>query len=453
MSPSVPAIRESPQSPSALPARTGHKNLALSYGFVGLLLLGMIIRILVVALPGNALRTPWGGGGDTPAYVLLAQNLLAGEGYAYAGQPTAYRAPAYPFLLAGSMQMFGSHAIAAVRWLQFLAGLLTVYLCSGIAGFIFGRSARKPALIVALFFPTLIIMTGEILTEALATLVSVVFLYLLVRFFEEPSWIVLTGLAATVGLATMVRFNMALFGFVVLWAVLFWKMPLPKWPAVALTMILPGLIISPWLVRNYAVFHGAFVLSTEGGPTAAMGILAPQGRARPGDSQRLLSALGWLPPVELETDNPSRLRLGDEADLDRQAWKVTLGLWRKTGWGLVPLTLEKLSYFWLSTDQLLSTDSFRPIVRAARSAGVVFYWALLALGIAGWFKLRALRPELAYIFLFYAILVTILHGPFNMNTRLRTPFIDPWLAVLGGASLLFAAERMGFQFSSGGEEK
>jgi 4-amino-4-deoxy-L-arabinose transferase-like glycosyltransferase len=442
MPPSVPAPRESPQSPSAFPARNGAKSLALSYGFLGLVLLGVIIRILVVALPGNELRSPWGGGGDTPAYVLLAQNLASGRGYAYAGQPTAYRAPAYPILLAASMKIFGSEAIAAVRWLQFLAGLLTAYLCSAVAGMIFGRFARRPALVVALFFPTLIIMTGEILTEALATLVSAIFLYSLVRFFKEPSWAILTGLAVMVGLATLLRFNMALFGFVVLWAVISWKIPMPEWRAVALTIFLPALIISPWLIRNYVVFHGAFVLSTESGPAAAMGVLAPQGRARPGDSERLVAALGWLPPMQLETNDPSRNRIGQESDLNRQAWRVNFGLWRETGWGLVPLTLEKLSYFWLSTDQLLSTNSFRPIVRAARSAGVLFYWLLLALGIVGWFKLRVLRPELAHVFLFYAVLVTILHVPFNMNTRLRMPFIDPWLAVLAGAGLLFATERM-----------
>jgi 4-amino-4-deoxy-L-arabinose transferase-like glycosyltransferase len=449
MPPSAPTIRESPQSPSALPARQSDKNLALAYGFVGLLLLGVLIRILVVALPGSALRTPWGGGGDTPAYVLLAQNLLAGKGYAYAGQPTAYRAPAYPFLLAASMKMFGSHAIAAVRWFQFLAGLLTVYLCSVVAGMIFSSAARKPALIVALFFPTLIIMSGEILTEATATLVCAIFLYLLVRFWEKPSWAPLAGLAATVGLGTLVHFNMALFGFVVLGAVVFRKPSLPRVPAVALTVILPGLIVSPWLIHNYIVFHGALVLSTESGAAAAMGILAPQGRARPGDSERLVNALGWLPPAQIETNDASRLRLGDEAVLNRETWSVVPGLWRKEGWHLVPLTLEKLGYFWLSTDQLLSTDSFRPIVRVARSVGVLFYWLLLALGIAGWFKLRSLRLELARVFLFYAVLVTILHVPFNMNTRLRMPFIDPWLAVLGGGGLLFAAERMGSQFPRG----
>ena len=265
MPPPVPASRESSQSSSELPAQKGAKNRALSYGFAALLLLGVIIRILVVALPGNAPRTPWGGGGDTPAYLLLAQNLISGRGYAYAGDPTAYRAPVYPLLLGGAMKLFGADAIAAVRWFQLAEGLLTVYLCSVVAGMIFGRSARKPALIVALFFPTLIIMTGEILTEATATLVCAIFLYLLVRFWAKPSWALLSGLAATVGVGTLVHFNMALFGFVVLWAVFFWKTPLPKWPAVALTIILPGLVIAPWLIRNYIVFHGALVLSTEGG--------------------------------------------------------------------------------------------------------------------------------------------------------------------------------------------
>jgi len=450
---SIPAIRESTQTTSVTPAGGGAANRALSYGFVALVLLGVIVRILIAALPGDALRTPWGGGGDTPAYVLLAHNLVDGKGYTYAGLPTAYRPPAYPFLLAGAMEVFGAHAIAAVRWLQLLAGLLTVYLCSVVASMIFGKIAGRAALVVALFFPTLILMNGEILTESLATMTCAIFLYLLVRFFIEPSWAILSGLAAMVGLATLVRANMALFGFVVLWAVIFWKIPMPKWKAVALTVFLPGLVISPWLIRNYVAFHGAFVLSTASGPTAAMGVLAPQGRAQPGDSERLIAALAWLPPMQLETNDASRLGLADEETLNQRAWHVTFHLWRQEGWRLVPLNIEKLGYFWLSTDQLLSTDSFRAIVRVARSVGVVCYWALLALGIAGWFKLRDAKPALAYISLYYAVVVTILHLPFNMNTRLRMPFIDPWLAVLAGAGLLFAAERMGFPFTGGGEER
>jgi len=452
--PTTPEIpRYSSSSAVASRSISQGKSVLRTYGFIALVMAGVLVRLLLVVIADNRLNAPWGGVGDAPAYVLLAQNLATGKGYAYAGHPTAYRAPVYPFVLAASMKLFGRHVFEAIRLGQFLMGLLIAYLCASVSGIVFGEKVKKATLIIALFFPTLIVMTGEILTETSATLMSAIFLYLLVRFLEKPNWIVLTGLSAIVGFATLVRFNMALFGFVALGMVLFQQKGLPKWRGAALTILLPALIISPWLIRNYIVFHGALVLSTEGGPTAAMGVLAPQGRALPGDSERLLGALGWLPPAELETNNPSRDRLGDEAGLNGQAWKVTFGLWRETGWRLVPLTLEKLSYFWLSTDQLLWTGSFRPVVRAARSAGVLFYWVLLALGIAGWFKLRALRPELAYILLFYAILVTILHVPFNMNTRLRMPFIDPWLAVLGGAGLLWAAERMEFQFLRGGHGK
>ncbi|MGA9632748.1 MAG: hypothetical protein WBQ63_15080, partial [Candidatus Acidiferrales bacterium] len=76
MSPPAPAFRESSPKPSPQPATTEAGGRLLSYGCIALLVLGVIVRILVVALPGNALRTPWGGGGDTPAYVLLAHNLL-----------------------------------------------------------------------------------------------------------------------------------------------------------------------------------------------------------------------------------------------------------------------------------------------------------------------------------------------------------------------------------------
>lgn len=417
------------------------RSVLLSYGFFALVWAGVIVRLLVAVVPGDRLNAPWGGTGDAPAYVLLAQNLAAGKGYVYAGHPTAFRAPVFPFVLAASMKIFGRHALEAVRLTQFFMGLLIACLCASISGRVFGGSASRATLVIALFFPTLVVMTGEILTEATATVMSVIFLYLLTRFLQKPDWTILTGLSTTVGLATLVHFNMALFGIVVLVVVLFWQKGLPKWRGAALAVLLPGVVVSPWLIRNFMVFHGSLLLSTESGPAAAMGVLAPQGRALPGDSERLYGALGWLPPKELETNNPSRNRLGEESDLNRQAWKVTFGLWRQTGWKLVPLTAEKLSYFWLGADQLFWTSSFRPIVRVARSAGVLLYWLFLVLGVLGWFKLRARNPGLAYPILFYAALVTVLHVPFNMNTRLRMPFIDPLLAVLAAAGWLALRDR------------
>jgi 4-amino-4-deoxy-L-arabinose transferase-like glycosyltransferase len=433
MTSSVPA-RGSPKSIAVAPGRTGRRRSPLmTRAFIGLMIAAILLRLVLVLMADNKLNAPWGGVGDAPAYLLLSQNLAAGKGYAYAGHPTAYRAPLYPLALAAAIVLAGRHAIEAVRLVQFVLGLLVCYLCACLSGKLFGPDAKKTAFIIALFFPTLVVMTGEILTETSATLASAVFLYLLVRFLDAPSWPILAGLSAVVGFATLIHFNMALFGIVILSVVLFKQNRLPRFPAAALTIILPGLIVSPWLIRNFVVFNGALTLSTESGPAVVMGVLTPQGRALPGDSERLRGALGWIPPTDLETNGASRDSLGDEATLNRQAWSVTFHLWRRAGWSLVPLTIKKLFYFWLSTDQLFWTASFRPLVRVARAAGVLLYWVLLAFAIRGWFKLRILKPNFAYIFFFYAVLVTVLHIPFNMNTRLRMPFIDPLLASLAAA--------------------
>ncbi len=432
----------SPNAPSNAPPREKSpgnelpsKNRFVTYGFIGLIVAGVVLRLLVVVLAGNRINAPWGGTGDAPAYVLLAHNIASGNGYAYAGYPTAYRAPAYPLLLAGMIRLFGNHALAAVRGLQFLMGLAIAAICASVAGSVWGKRAVHVTLLVALFCPTLMVMTGEVLTETTATLCSAIFLLLLILFFQRPGWALLIGLSSTVGIATLVHFNMALFGFVVLWAV-FRQTELARWRALVLAISLPAILISPWLIRNFVAFHGALLLSTVSGPTAAMGVLAPQGRALPGDSERLISALGYLPPADIETNDSSRSRLGQESDLNRKAWRTTFVLWQRAGWSLIPLTFSKLSYFWLSTDQLGWTQSFRTVVRVARAAGVVAYWALLAFAVRGWFDMRVQRPELAHMFLFYAILVTLLHVPFNMNTRLRMPFIDPWLTVLAGAAVV-----------------
>jgi hypothetical protein len=156
----------------------------------------------------------------------------------------------------------------------------------------------------------------------------------------------------------------------------------------------------------------------------------------PGDTERLQRHLGWLPPNDIETNDASRYRLPSESVLNRRSWDETFLLWKDAGWRLVPLTLKKFSYFWLSTDQLLSTESFRKNVRIARAGGVVVYWGLLLLACAGWFRLRTRLPAAAHLFLFYCLMVTLLHAPFNMNTRLRVPLIDPLLPVLASGGCL-----------------
>jgi 4-amino-4-deoxy-L-arabinose transferase-like glycosyltransferase len=417
-------------------ALSSEKATLFTHGLLGALVAGIALRLLVVIVGGNGMRTPWGGGGDTSTYLLLAHNLLNGNGYTYAGVPTALRPPAYPILLAAALKIFGSYALGAMRWLQFFVGLAVVFLCAALGARLFGKEGRNAALVAALFSPTLVEMNGEILTESIATLFIVVSLYYLVRYMEERRWTMIAGLGIAIGFGVLVRFNVILVAVFAFALILLEEQGLRRWRGAAILFLLPLLIISPWLARNLNIFHGEVLLSTGGGINAIQGILTPQGRALPGDSDKLRAAVGWVPPTQIETNNASRTELPAEPVLDRECLAAARRAWRQTGWGLVPLALKKLSYFWLSTDQILWTSAFSPLQRSARAMGVIIYLGYLGVALIGWFHLRRTQLLLARVFLWYAAVVTLFHLPFNMLTRYRMPFADPLIAVLAGAGVI-----------------
>jgi dolichyl-phosphate-mannose-protein mannosyltransferase len=397
---------------------------------------GLVMRILIVALPGNELRAPWSGGGDSPVYATLARNVLEGRGYSYAGLPTAFRAPGYPLFLAGMMVLFGAHYVAAVRWLQFGVGLATVWLCARVSARLFGESAWRPALAIALVSPTLVFVTGELLTECIGAFFGALFIFFFVEDFSRPGLSSSAGLGCAVGLGSLFRFNMAGCGLIGLWAALRAQGGAPRWQRTGLLIVCSALPVSPWIVRNLIVFHGQVLYSTQSGASALGGIVAPQGRALAGESERFRRALGWALPEDLETNDGRRTQLPAEPELDRRAWSAARNLWARAGWRSIPLVLAKWARFWLSTEQIFWTGAFTLRQRVYRIAGVLIYWLLLAVAIVGWVRLRVKRPEIALALLLYAALVTVLHSPFMMITRYRVPFMDGMVAMLAGGGWL-----------------
>jgi 4-amino-4-deoxy-L-arabinose transferase-like glycosyltransferase len=438
-----PIRSSSPESDNLLASKRSSRTVG-SYLISALLVTGILIRLLVVIIPGNGIQAPWSGGGDAHAYITLAENIVAGQGYSYHGFPSAFRPPLYPGTLVLFMKLLGGNAFRGVRFLQFFEGLAAVFLCGAAAGRIFGKSARNATIVIALFFPMLVALSGEIQTETLATLFSSAFLYLLIRFMEQQTWAVLVALAAITGAATLCRSNMVLFGFILVGVIFLQKGGLPKIRSAVLATLVAGLVISPWVIRNRIVFHGEVFLSTQSGINAAATMVTPQGRTQLGDIEKLKEVLGWVPPEELETNTYKRLTLPSEPELNRQGWDMARKLWREAGWKLVPLATMKISYFWLGTDQLIVNSSFRVSVRVARQGAVLVYWGFLLLGIVGWFHLRVRKPAVAWLFLFYAMLITVLHLPFAMNTRIGVPFIDPLVAILAGTGVLQVAARLPF---------
>jgi 4-amino-4-deoxy-L-arabinose transferase-like glycosyltransferase len=402
-------------TPQPAPARQPSLLRDAAPEFRALVIAAIVLRLVFVCLPGSQELNFHSGGSDAPCYVLLAQNLLGHLGYAYDGFPSALRPPGYPVLLACAIYVFGSKYIVAVRALQFLLGLITVFTCGATARRLCGVAAGRASLLIGLFLPTLLFTTAQVLTECVAACLTALFLHQLMVQREAADAKSAAALGWTAGLESMFRFNAAALPLFAALAVLRHPRGPALWRRLALALGVPLLIAAPWLFRNEIVFRGAVLFSTQSGPNAVQGVLTSEGRTQPGDSERLRHSLGWE-LHEVETNDTSRADLPSEAVLDRAALRLVPALWASEGWRAAPLLLKKLADFWLSFDQLLDTGSLPARERLLRVAGILCYWMVLTLAVGGWWGLG----------------LTLMHLPLVMNTRLRIPLMEPLLVILSG---------------------
>lgn len=432
-------IEEQPQGtnlgrfvPASAPSALSNVKRVLNALFWVLLVLGIAVRLGVGCFAGNSVRTPWSGGGDMPAYILLATNLASGDGYTYAHMPTAFRNPGYPLFLAGTLKLFGNHFLFAARILQVLAGFAAVFACMKAAQMLFGKAGGRAALIAALLFPSLIYFSGEILSEGLASLFLALFLWFFAAHLEEPNWKNAAGMGLAMGFGFLVRANTAVVGLV--WVLGMWLAG-PKRRAtreLAIVILCVSAVAVPWIVRNWVVF-GRPLISTQSGAAALVSVVNPDARRMPGWGLIVRDAVGYFITGDLETNDPKRLVIGSELDMDRQCWQAAKRLWQqrsteaKRRW-----VLQKWTSFWFATDQLLHPGVVSKVSRVLHALAVFFYWLLLVLAIIGCWSLRKSRPGLLVAFTAYAVVITLLHVPFVMNSRIRTPLLDPIIAVLAG---------------------
>jgi Dolichyl-phosphate-mannose-protein mannosyltransferase len=386
----------------------------------------------VLAAGGKEL-TFLSGGSDAPAYALLASNLLHHRGYTYSGEPTAFRPSGYPILLAAMTLLFGRFNVAATRCVQFFVCLATAWMCGRSAKVLFGAQAEKPTFLLALALPTQLFASAQILTECMATFFVALFFYYFVCQLKFPSSKSEIGMGLATAVGTYLRFNAAALPLIAGLVAIRHKGQ-RRWIALAYTMFLPLVLLSPWLIRNMVVFNRTVLFSTQSGYNALQGILTPAGRTQPGDSTRLRQAVGWV-MSDLETNDKSRLSLPSEAALNKQCIGIASGLWKAEGWHAVPLLSRKVADFWLSTDQILDTKSFPFSIRIVRFLGAITYWIILATALVGWRQLHRKWPLAANALFTYALVYTVLHLPLVMSTRIRFPLMDPLVAILGGGVL------------------
>jgi len=232
--------------------------------------IGLVVRLAVWADTGTlGLKIT-----DEQQYTQIAQNVRAGNGFAWApGQPTSIRPPLYPGLLAATWITLGGTNLQAVRFVQILLSLATAALVYWLGASVWNTNTGALAAAICWLYPSLIFYDSLILTETLFTFLLIAFVASTVRLVQTPRFVFAIACGLSLGLAALTR------------SVL-WPLPLVLCPALLLlldvswmrraslavaVLVAYGLVIAPWAVRNTRLQHVVTVVDTMGGMNLRMG--------------------------------------------------------------------------------------------------------------------------------------------------------------------------------------
>lgn len=208
-------------------------------------------------------------GSDGIEYDHFGLQLSQGNGYVTpAGRPSAFRAPGFPFLLAGIHFLF--HGDYRPVYLSFcLLGALAAAFTYLLAREVLPDSAARLAAVLVAVYPPHVYFSTEFASEVLfVPLLTLALWQVLVHLRTgSPAAIAVAGLAF--GWAVLTRSFALLIPMVAL-AVLFWsrrrRLRSALLPA-ALLLLAVAACLFPWLLRNERVLGAPVLVATNGGST------------------------------------------------------------------------------------------------------------------------------------------------------------------------------------------
>ena len=398
-----------------------------------LLLIAFVLRCAVVVVRRDNLSI------DRDAYLAIAENLAAGNGFcSIVGQPTAFRPPLYPLLLAACLSLGGTIAIAVV---QIGLGTATVGLTWRLA-----RNAdlpRKIAFVAGLFVavdPLLLELTSQPMTETLFAFLATALLCSSTRpaglRIERP---VVSGVL--MGLAALCRPSIWAFGGLCLVFVAtrllrsFLRKEPPtvavNWRGGLMVTIVAAAVVSPWVLRNWNVFGRPILMTTHGGYTLALGnneffdadVVSGQERAWSGAGLRK-----WKQDSERRLAE-ARIERGDELARDGALSRQAVDWIRANPRRFATACWLRVKRFWAVRPQRQDTGH-----EYLSFAIGLWYAAVTLASIGGLVRNRACRAPMT-VGLLLTLSLTTLHTVYWSNMRMRAPVV-PVVSVFAASALL-----------------
>lgn len=324
---------------------------------VAVLVLALTLRILVALTLGEELREV-SGTYDQIAYDLLAQRVVAGDGFSFpiewypfarADAPTSSWSFSYTLYLAGVYTVFGHHPLAA-RLIQVLVSLLGLWLVYRLGKRLFGAPAGIAAAAFGACYAYLILFNASLMTQTFYIICVLASLDLAFRVVEKPTWTRWLFLGIVLGTGVVLRQSLLLF-IPLLFGWIWWKADRTVQASnnsrtllgLALVGAVIALFVLPWTIRNYLVYNDFLLLNSNGGYWFFSANHPDQG-------------INFDPTFKAAI--PESLLTLSEPAIDRALFRAGLGFIIADPVRFLLLTLNRLNdYFWLLPSDDSSTFS------------------------------------------------------------------------------------------------
>lgn len=237
-------------------------------GFI--LCIGLILRVLSLFYFWDMPLTIV----DENHYQAIAEHLINDQQFALeSGEPTSIRPPLYPAFLSGIYLLTGGIHFNAVRIVQIVFSLATIYLI-----YLLGeRLLSEPVGLLAAFifsvYPSFIFFTHLLLTEVLFTFLFILFIFLFLEFLKKKENRIILFAGVILGFGALTRsilYPFLMIGLVYI-AIFCAGSFSKKITWLALFVLGYVLIVGPWAVRNTMLQKSFVAVDTMGGLNMYMG--------------------------------------------------------------------------------------------------------------------------------------------------------------------------------------
>jgi 4-amino-4-deoxy-L-arabinose transferase-like glycosyltransferase len=185
--------------------------------------------------------------------------MIAGNGYTIMGEDLGYYLPGYPVIVAISSLFIGDIEFSALL-ISTIVGSLTIPLTFLMIKTVSNEKVALLSSSLVLINPQHITHTSRAISEATATLLAVISIYVLILAIREKSNVMMWLCTFITGALFLTRYPSLLFIPIILVVLLLMRKWI-SWPSktmfLAVTIVLLCLS-SIWFLRNYLIFGDPF---------------------------------------------------------------------------------------------------------------------------------------------------------------------------------------------------